>query len=161
MGTSDIVAGVILLALSAAFFAATFSFPRLTVALSPTVFPRFVTVGLSLLSLALLLHSLRRRMGRRRTPPVGREQPAAGSPATGLSFALRFLLLAAAGLLYALLLEPAGYLLATPPFLAAAMLLFGERRWPRLALVSILGAAFLYAVFRLLFRVPLPRTPWY
>ena len=151
MGASDIVSSLLLLALSAAFFAATFSFPRLTVALSPTVFPRFVTVGLFLLSSILLVQGLRRRHGRRREPDARRQE---GAPR---SFLPRFILLAAAGLLYALLLEPAGYLLATPPFLAGAMLLFGERRWPRLALVPVLGTALLYATFRLLFRVPLPR----
>lgn len=155
MATSDLIAGLLLLALSAAMFAATFSFPKLTVALSPTVFPRFVTVGLFLLSALLLLQSLTRRRGVRRPRDRPRPQSAARR------FPLRFLLLAGSGLLYALLLQPAGYLLATPPFLAAAMLLFGERRWLRLVLVPLAGTALLFAVFRLVFRVPLPRSPLY
>jgi putative tricarboxylic transport membrane protein len=151
MGTSDILVSVILLALSAAFFAATFSFPKLTVALSPTVFPRFVTVGLFFLSALLLIQGLSRRPGRRGgTAPVS---------APKRPFALRFLLLAAGVLLYVLALEPAGYLLVTPPFLVGAMLLFGERKWHRLLAVSVLSTVILSGLFRMVFRVPLPRSP--
>jgi hypothetical protein len=151
MGTSNIVVGAILLALSASLFAATFSFPKLTVALSPTVFPRFVTVGLFILSALLLIQGLSRRLGQRGgTAPAGAPKRA---------FVLRFLLLGAGALLYVLLLEPAGYLLATPPFLVGAMLLFGERKWHRLLSVSVLSTVVLYGLFRMVFRVPLPRSP--
>ncbi len=146
----DIVYSAVLLALSAVLFAATFSFPKLTVALSPTVFPRFVTVGLFILSFILLLQALGRGLSRRRET--------ARREAVPRSFILRFILLAADTLVYALLLEPAGYLLATPPCLAIAMLLFGDRKWLRILLVSMLGSVILYAVFRMIFRVPLPRS---
>jgi uncharacterized membrane protein len=154
MGTSDIVSSLLLLALSAVLFAATFSFPKLTVALSPTVFPRFVTAGLFILSTLLLIQGLRRALVRQGSTA---QPKASGSAPKGL-FVLRFLLLGADALLYAMLLEPAGYLLSTPPFLVAAMLLFGERKWHRLLAVPVLSTVILYALFRMVFRVPLPRS---
>ena len=154
MGLSDIVDSALLLMLSTILFIATFSFPKLTVALSPTVFPRFVTVSLFILSSILMIQGLSKRLVRRKeaTPARG------GEAAPKRSFVIRFLLLAADALLYTILLEPAGYIIATPPCLAISMLIFGDRKWYRILLVSVLSPLFLYAIFRMIFRVPLPRS---
>jgi hypothetical protein len=157
MGMSDIICSALLLLLSVAFFVVTFSFPKLTIALSPTVFPRFVTVSLFILSSILMIQGLRKRL-------TSHGEAAPSQPAVTLpkrSFVIRFLLLAACALLYALLLEPAGFILVTPPFISGAMLIFGDRKWYRIVLVSLLGTAVLYVVFRIIFRVPLPRSPLY
>jgi hypothetical protein len=37
------------------------------------------------------------------------------------------------------------------------MLVFNEKKWYRIVWVSILTTALLYGVFRMIFRVPLPR----
>jgi putative tricarboxylic transport membrane protein len=157
LGMSDIVYGALLLALSAIFFIATFNFPKLTIALSPTVFPRFVTVSLFILSSILMIQGLRKRLASH--GEAAPSQPAVTLPKR--SFVIRFLLLAACALLYALLLEPAGFILLTPPFIAGAMLIFGDRKWYRIVLVSLLSTVVLYVVFRMIFRVPLPRSPLY
>ncbi len=58
---------------------------------------------------------------------------------------------------YLLLLPGFGFVLATVPFFAALMLLFGEWRWLRVGLGSVAMTAFLYILFRHGFNVFLPR----
>lgn len=154
MGASDIIFGAAFLLLSAFFFILTFGFPHLTVALSPVVFPRFVTTCLFLLSSILMIQGVRKRLaGGDPAGPGEQRRVRLDRP-----FTSRFLLLAAAAFLYIWLLEPVGYVIATPLCIAAAMLIFGERRWLRIVLVAALGTAVLYAFFRMVFRVPLPRS---
>lgn len=69
----------------------------------------------------------------------------------------RFAALAGAGVLYVLVIEIAGYLASTPLLIAFSVFTFGERRPVRIALVSIVTTAVLYYLFRMVFRVPLPR----
>ena len=150
MGVTEIVFGSIFLSLSVFFFALTFQFPEVTIALSPTVFPRFVTVSLAFLSLVLLAQGILKRLhggGEKRRDKVDRP------------YAIRFVLLATMGFVYTLILESTGYILATPLFIAGTMLVFNEKKWHRIVLVPILTTALLYAVFRMIFRVPLPRFP--
>lgn len=151
---SDIIFSTFFLLLSAFFFILTFGFPHLTVALSPVVFPRFVTICLFILSSILMAQGVRRRRAAvRRGVPAEKKQGWLDRP-----FIARFLLLAAVVLLYIGLLELLGYLIATPLCIAAAMLIFGERRWLRIVLVAALSTVVLYALFRMVFRVPLPRS---
>ncbi len=154
MGTSDIVFGGLFGLLSIVLFALTLGFPTLTVALSPTVFPRFVSTGMFLFSAILTVQGIRKRAKAARRMDAEKVRLRMDWP-----FVLRFILLAADSLLYLVLLEPIGYILTTPPCIAAAMLVFGERRWLRIVLASVAGTAIMYAVFRMLFRVPLPRSP--
>jgi putative tricarboxylic transport membrane protein len=153
MGMSEILWGSFFALLSALFFAQSFRFPEQTIALSPAVYPRFVTVCLFLLSSLLVGQGVRKRLSGSGARPAG--------PRVDRTYVVRFALLAAAAFLYTRLLPSAGYLVATPLFVAAAMLLFGERKWYRVVLVSILTTAVLYGVFRMVFRVPLPRFSWW
>jgi putative tricarboxylic transport membrane protein len=148
MIASEIVFGAVFMLLSIFFFAMTFTFPEITIALSPTVFPRFVTVCLFLLSSLLLIQGLRKQ--RKQRPAKRREK-------IERAYLLRFILLAAAGLLYTRLIRYTGYVVATPLFIAAAMLVFAEKKWYRIILISVGTTAVLYLVFRMVFRVPLPR----
>lgn len=60
---------------------------------------------------------------------------------------------------YLAVLEPAGYLLATPPFLAGLLLVQG-RVAPRAFVLAVLGIpVVLYALFAVAMRVPLPPGP--
>ena len=70
-------------------------------------------------------------------------------------------LLSAIGLTgaYLAVLEPAGYLLATPPYLAALLLVQG-RVTTRAFVLTVLGLPVaLYALFAVAMRVPLPPGP--
>jgi putative tricarboxylic transport membrane protein len=60
---------------------------------------------------------------------------------------------------YLAVLEPAGYLLATPPYLAALLLVQGGVK-PRAMILTALGVpAVLYVLFAVAMRVPLPPGP--
>ena len=59
-------------------------------------------------------------------------------------------------LLYALALQPLGYLISTAVFLVIAILLLEPVRPTRAFVVGIASAAFLFLIFRVWLRVPLP-----
>jgi putative tricarboxylic transport membrane protein len=59
-------------------------------------------------------------------------------------------------LLYALALQPLGYLISSAVFLVIAILLLEPVRPTRALIVGIAGAVFLFFIFRVWLRVPLP-----
>jgi putative tricarboxylic transport membrane protein len=59
-------------------------------------------------------------------------------------------------LLYALALQPLGYLISTAVFLVIAFLLLEPVRPTRALVVGIASAAFLFLIFRVWLRIPLP-----
>lgn len=148
MGMSEIVFGAILLSLSVIFFALTFTFPAQSIALSPKVFPRFVTVCMFILSALLLAQGIQKRRREGGSKPE-RERD--------WTFARRFLLMTVCGFIYTRIIGLSGYLVATPLLIAASMLIFGERKWYRIVLVAGITTGVLYWLFRMIFRVPLPR----
>lgn len=108
-----------------------------TPGLSPRLFPRLAVGAFSLTGGLLLAVSLWRRLRRpAEGEPVGLDVQAAARAAL-------FVGLTAA---YLWLLPRLGYLLASPMVIAAAMLLFGERRWGWILAVSLgaTGAIFLF-----------------
>lgn len=148
---SDVAIGALLFALSAVMFGITFQFPEQTVALSPTFFPRLVTVGMAALAGLLVFKAMR--------------QPRPAKAAHAVSAAAwlrqghiqRIAAMIALGFLYTQVLDSLGFLIATGLFLAGTVLLFMERRWMVVLAVAVLGSAALYGTFRLIFKVPLPR----
>lgn len=149
MGRIDIVYGLILGLISAVFFAMTFSFPKASGGINPRTYPQIVIAVMFALSAFLTVQGIlrSRRDAKDAEPTLPRGKTAA-----------KLLILVAAGAVYALLLEAVGYILVTPLLAALVMVLFGERRPLRIALVSLTLAATLYFVFRGVFRVPLPRS---
>jgi len=149
MGRIDFVYGVVLGALSLLFLAETLSAPTSRGGINPRTFPLIVILSLFGLSVILgiqgLLRSLRGRDTGPPTLPRGRT-------------AVKLAVLAAAGAAYTLILEPVGYIFATPVLTAVTMILFDERRPIRIVILSIAASAALYFLFRGLFRVPLPRS---
>lgn len=148
MIAGEIIFGAVFMLVSVFCFGMTFRFPDLSIALSPTVFPRFVTVSLFILSVVLLAQGIRKQVkhrGERRKINVE------------WAYVIRFVLLGTAGLLYIRIMRYAGYIVATPVFIAASMIIFKEKKWHRIVLVSVVTTAVLYSVFRMFFRVPLPR----
>lgn len=59
------------------------------------------------------------------------------------------------GILYIVLWQLAGYLIATALFLAALLWVFGGRGWKTLILFPVLTTAFTYLLFHTLLKVPL------
>ena len=148
MVASEIIFGAAFMLLSIFFFAMTFLFPEITIALSPTVFPRFVTVCLFLLSSLLLIQGI----GKQR-----KQHPEKPRAKIDRAYLMRFIALAGAGFIYTRIIRYTGYIVATPLFIAAAMVIFAEKKWYRIVLISTGVTAVLYLVFRMIFRVPLPR----
>lgn len=59
-------------------------------------------------------------------------------------------------LLYALALQPLGYLISTAVFLVVGILLLEPVRRARALVVGIASSAFLFLIFRVWLRIPLP-----
>jgi putative tricarboxylic transport membrane protein len=59
-------------------------------------------------------------------------------------------------LLYALALQPLGYLVSTAGFLVVGILLLEPVRRTRALVVGVASAAFLFLIFRVWLRIPLP-----
>jgi putative tricarboxylic transport membrane protein len=150
MAKRDIYFAVSLMALAALFFGLTYYFPRQTLAMSPRLFPRVICVGLFFLSAVLLFQAFSRRRMVSET-----QEEKWGIPGR------RFGILILIAFVYTRVLEEASYLLATPPLIAGVMILFNEKRWVRIATVSIATTALLYILFRMVFKVPLPRFPFF
>jgi putative tricarboxylic transport membrane protein len=153
MGKKEILIGAFLMIISLLFYMLTYQFPHRTLAFSPRIFPRFVSVCLFIFSCVLLIQGItavRRRAGEKRlTPIIDKGLPKA--------FLIRLFSGILIGYTYTRLLPLAGYLVATPPFIAGIMLVFNEKRWLKIVATSIITTGLLYILFRTIFRVPLPR----
>lgn len=149
MGKKEIIIGIFLMILSVAFYVLTYQFPQQTLAFSPRIFPRFVSVCLFLISCILMIQGITAVRGSLRKKSL--------ATIIDTAFLIRLFLGILIGYAYTRLLPITGYVVATPPFIAGIMLLFNEKRWLKIAATSIITAGLLYILFRIIFRVPLPR----
>ncbi len=140
---TNIIFGVCLMILSVVVFALSFQFPEQTLAFSPKIFPRFVSICLFLISAILFVQGI--RADKKTKPDVNKA----------------FLKILATGILisfaYTQLLPVIGYVASTPFFIAGIMLLFKEKSWVKIAATSVITSVILYILFRIVFKVPLPR----
>lgn len=149
MGKTEIVFGAFLMTLSVVVFALTYQFPGQTLAFSPKIFPRFISVCLFMISALLLAQGI-----------VGVRKNASGKRVKltiNKAFLIRFFSCILIAYAYTRLLTVTGYVVATPLFIAGIMLLFNEKKWWKIMITSIITTSLLYILFRIIFRVPLPR----
>lgn len=149
MGKKEIFFGSLLMVLCVVVFALTFQFPKSTIALPPTIFPRFVSVCLFILAFILFIQGV-----------MGLKSTSASDSSTETfdkKFLLRLFSMFIVAFAYTRLLPYTGYVIATPPFVAGTMLLFHEKRWRWIVIISLSTSAILYVLFRMVFKVPLPR----
>ena len=149
MGKKEIFLSIIFIVISITIYILTYQFPQQTVALSPTVFPRFVSACLFIISLTLLIQGI---AGIKRDSEQNKVKLTLNK-----AFIIRLLLMIFLAFFYTQILPLIGYVLATPPFVAGAMLLFNEKRGIWNIAVSIITTALLYILFRIVFKIPLPR----
>lgn len=149
MGKKEIILSIILIIISTVIFILTFQFPPQTVALSPTAFPRFVSICLLILSLMLLIQGI---IGVKNAPPKKNVKFKLNK-----TFIIKLILLIFLAFLYTRLITIVGYIVATPPFIVGNMLLFNEKRSIWIIIVSITTTVLLYILFRIIFKIPLPR----
>ncbi|GAK57378.1 hypothetical protein U27_04345 [Candidatus Vecturithrix granuli] len=149
VGKKEIAFGLVLMLLSVIMFALTYQFPRQTLALSPRVFPRFVSTCMFILATFLVIQGIAgmRQQGEQHAPVFRIEK----------AFAIRIVSMIALAFAYTRILPLVGYILATPPFVAGTMIVFHEKRWYWIVGISLLTSIVLYLLFRMLFKVPLPR----
>lgn len=115
----------------------------------PAFFPWVVMVVVLALSAALLIQALAMERGE--------AVPTSDEAATARDNRRPALLVLGAFLAYIALLPTLGFILATVPFFAALMVLFGERRPLLVIAASLAMTAILYGVFRHGFGIFLPR----
>jgi hypothetical protein len=151
MGKKEIIIGAFLMALSAVFFVLTFDFPEQTLAFSPKIFPRFVSACLFLMSLLLVIQAVKALRKTKQEPKPTSEKALDKVYLMRLSSGLII------GYAYTQILPLTGYIVATPLFIAGIMLVFNEKKWTKIAANSIVTSGLLYVLFRIIFKVPLPR----
>ena len=150
MGRSEILVGAFLMILSVAAFVLTYQFPDTQVAaFSPKIFPRFINVCLFLLSASLVGQGIR---GALKQTGATQRRTDARKP-----FYFRLLAMFILAYAYTQVLPSVGYVIATPLFVAGTMILFNEKRWIIVAVTALLTSTLLYVLFRMVFKVPLPR----
>ena len=150
MRRRNIIAAALLLVVTVGYGALTTQVPvrNLPGTPGPSFFPWINTFVLLALSLGLLVQGL---MGK--TAGDG-EQPVSSGDTSE-----RWRAIWALGtfVAYLVVLPGLGFLLATTPFFAVLMVLFGEKRWLWVALGSIGMTVSLYVLFRHGFSIFLPR----
>ena len=149
MGRAEIIIGVFLTVLSVVFFALTYQFPAHTLAFSPKIFPRVVSCCLFVIASVLVIQGI--TAVRRSSPAKKAERPLDKAFLTRLSVGLLI------GYAYTRILHTAGYVVATPLFIAGIMLVFNEKSWLKIVATSMITTGVLYVLFRIIFKVPLPR----
>lgn len=149
MGKKEIFLSIVFMVISMTIYILTYQFPQQTVALSPKVFPQFVSTCLFILSVALLIQGI---AGVKKDSEQKKVELTLNK-----IFIIRMLLMITFAFLYIQILPLAGFILATSLFLAGLMLLFNEKRWFRILAVSIITAVLLYILFRMVFKIFLPQ----
>ncbi len=145
----DAIAGAILFVIGVTYGLLTVDLPNRSLPNTPgpAFFPRLITVGLIVLSMALLVQSVVRGGGDSQYVRSDRS-------------ASKSLLALTLFLVYLILLPYAGFLAASVPFFAALMWLYGKRNLLVLALASIVIPVGLFYIFRLGFQILLPTGVW-
>jgi putative tricarboxylic transport membrane protein len=149
MGKKEIILSIFFMIISMTVYLLTYQFPKQTVALSPKVFPQFVSACLFILSLVLLIQGI---TGIKKESEQNKVKLALNN-----IFLLKILAMIILAFFYLRILPLAGYIIATPLFLAGSMLLFNEKRWFLIVTFSIIATALFYILFRIVFKIPLPR----
>jgi len=153
MGKKEIIIGVFLMILSVVFYALTYQFPKQTLAFSPKIYPCFVSVCLFIFSFVLVVEGM---LAVRRSSREKKLKPDLDK-ALNKEIIIRLSLGTLIGYGYTVLLPVTGYVVATPPFIAGIMLVFNEKHWLKIVATSIITTGLLYFLFRIIFKVPLPR----
>ena len=154
-GSRDLVVGVLFLAvgLASAYFTSVLPTRSLPNTPGPEFFPWIVTGALLVLSLALLVRSL--------LVPAIADEPAKdegeGKAAPVATAKAAMALVLAGFIIYIAVLPHLGFLIATAPFFALLMVLFGERRAVLVGGSALAATVLLYVIFRHVFQIILPQ----
>ena len=141
------------LILAGVYFYATEKLPSLEIGdpLGPKAFPRLLGVGLIVAAIMLLFEMLRARKAAPAAP--------AAAPADPKDRKAFLVVAAVAGwtLLYFLMFEPLGYVIATTIYLLVLMCYFNKGKWTANVLTAVLFCTVSYVMFTKLLGVNLAR----
>lgn len=141
----------------AAYALATIEAGVRTDVLGPAAFPVALGAGIALCGLLSAVGIPLGRAGLVAAVPLAELAPYQdGDEPAGLPARARLLGAACATAAYVLAFEPLGYLLATPPYIAAMLLVHGGASRRAFALAPIVVTLALYGSFRLGLQVPVP-----
>ena len=145
MRARDVSAALVLIAFGAGYGYLTAGLPKRSLPNTPdpSFFPWIITACLLVLSMALLVQGLRAR----------RATPDAADTAGSLRSPTVFLVLFVA---YVAVLPLTGFVIASVPFFAVLVWLYGERRWGRICAYAVAVPVVLVLVFRHGLQIPLP-----
>ena len=150
---ADRVIFVCTLVLAAAYFYATEKLPSLEIGdpLGPKAFPRLLGVGLVLTAILLLFEMLKARKTAASRPSAAPQGPAERGATRVVA--------AAAGwtLLYFLVFEALGYVIATILYLIPLMAYFNKGKWVTNVLTAVLFCVLSYVLFTKVLGVNLAR----
>ena len=149
MANRNLIAGCVLMAFSLTYAVLTAGLPERSLPNTPgpAFFPWFVTTGLLILSVALLIQGQR----------VARN--AAEQPAPLNITAAGWIALGAFSV-YLVLVPFLGLLTASVPFFGALTILYGQRNRLLVIVSAIAVPVFVFVVFRYGFQMLLPRGLW-
>lgn len=148
MARRNLIAGCVLLVCSLAYGFLTTQLPDrgLPNTPGPAFFPWLISGGLTILSVALLVQSLR-----------GRSVPAQAAPSP---VTLRGWIALGVFVVYLSVLPALGFLTASVPFFAVLTLLYGQHNRVLVVLTAVAVPVLLFVVFRYGFQMLLPRGLW-
>ncbi len=143
---ADFFSGIGIAIFAAVFFIMAGTYPEAEgYGLGPGGFPRIVTGTMFVLGVLLSLNSF-----------VVARRGVKEDVRVTVPELLNMLLLAAAFLGYIFVIQYLGYIITTVIFLFLFMYLYGDRKWKRMALVTVIGTAATYALFKYVFLIYLP-----
>ena len=143
---ADFFSGIGIAIFAAVFFIMAGTYPEADgYGLGPGGFPRIVTGTMFILGVLLSLNSF-----------VVARRGVKEDVRVTVPELLNMLLLAAAFLGYIFVIQYLGYIITTIIFLFLFMYLYGDRKWKRMALVTVVGTAATYALFKYVFLIYLP-----
>ncbi|MGD1876100.1 MAG: tripartite tricarboxylate transporter TctB family protein [Kiloniellaceae bacterium] len=116
----------------------------------PVFFPRILLIIMLTLSAAVFVQSA-----------IRPRAPEAGNTALTRRDLMSVLLAAVATGLYLYLIYVIGYLLASIAFSFVLPAVFGYRRWAVTAVFAAVYATATWYVFEMVFRIVLPKSPWF
>ena len=140
---SELVIGIVCVALGAAVFIAAGSLQKVKLGIGPAGMPKFVAVLLMILGLAQTVTAISTGV---KAPEFKMDKKAASLfiAAVAMSFA------------YVLLVDYIGFLIMTPLLLLGLMYLFGERSIVKMLIIAAITTACIWLLFTKVFMIFLP-----
>jgi len=149
MKNANIVCGLVGMAFSAFAFIRTLGFREFPlVPIGPEFFPRHLAIGLFICSAVLLIQAVVSK-----PKPYEKKAPTISPLDKGMQ---RLFVGIAIIVAYAMLWERVGFLIVTPPAMAAIMLLLGYRRYGMMAIFSFGTTLVIFGAFSFFLNVNMP-----